>query len=60
MRAKRVRGVILKSARGLELMRAAGRVVHGVLSRMAELAVPGATTGELNEVAEEMIAKAGG
>jgi len=58
--AKPARGVILKSAREIELMRTAGRVVHDVLSRMAELAAPGATTGELNEVAEEMIAKAGG
>ena len=54
------RGIILKSAREIELMRSAGRVVHGVLGRMAELARPGVTTAELNAVAEEMIAKAGG
>jgi methionyl aminopeptidase len=41
-------------------MRKAGSVVHGVLSRVRELAVRGATTAELNTVAEEMIANAGG
>jgi methionyl aminopeptidase len=54
------RGVILKNEREIELMRAAGRVVHGVLGRMRELAVPGATTQQLNAVAEKMIADAGG
>ena len=41
-------------------MRSAGTVVHQVLERMQELARPGVTTGELNEVAEAMIAEAGG
>ena len=54
------RGIILKSAREIELIRAAGRVVFRVLSKMHELAAPGVTTGELNAVAEEMIAEAGG
>jgi methionyl aminopeptidase len=54
------RGIILKSAREIELMRAAGRVVYRVLRKIDELAVPGATTGELNAVAEELIAEAGG
>ena len=54
------RGIILKSAREIELMRDAGRVVYGVLEKMRELARPGITTGELNNVAEEMIAQAGG
>ena len=53
-------GIILKSAREIELMRDAGRVVHRVLVRMGELARPGVTTAELNVVAEEMIAEAGG
>ncbi len=52
-------GAILKSAREIELMRDAGRVVHRVLSRMRELAGPGVTTGELNAEAEEMILEAG-
>ena len=59
-RVTRTRGIILKSAREIELMRAAGKVVHQVLARMRELARPGLTTGELNEVAEAMIAEAGG
>ncbi|MCO6437129.1 MAG: type I methionyl aminopeptidase [Phycisphaerae bacterium] len=54
------RGIILKSEREIERMRAAGRVVHAVLAKMRELAQPGVTTGELNEVAEAMIAEAGG
>jgi len=58
-RVTRQRGIILKSAREIELMRAAGRVVHRVLERMHELAKPGVTTGELNDAAEEMIAVAG-
>jgi len=41
-------------------MRCAGRVVHDVLARMSEMAVPGATTAMLNEAAEELIASVGG
>jgi methionyl aminopeptidase len=59
-RVSRQRGIILKSAREIELMRSAGRVVRAVLTRMHELAAPGVTTAELNAVAEEMIAEAGG
>lgn len=54
------RGIILKSAREIELMRHAGRVVYSVLQKMHELAGPGITTAELNRVAEEMIARTGG
>jgi len=57
---KQDRGIILKSSREIELMRNAGRVVRGVLAKMEELARPGVTTGELNAVAEEMIAEARG
>ncbi len=53
-------GIILKSAREIELMRNAGRVVHAVLAKMRELARPGIATAELNSVAEQMIAEAGG
>ena len=53
-------GIILKSAREIELIRAAGRVVHGVLTRMGKLAAPSVTTGELNEAAEQFITEAGG
>ena len=54
------RGIILKSAREIELMRAAGRVVHRVLAAARALAGPGVTTAELNVAAEELIAQAGG
>ena len=56
----RRRGIILKSAREIELIRAAGGVVHRVLSQMRELAEPGITTQELNAAAEEIIAATGG
>lgn len=50
---------ILKSPREIELMRSAGRLVHRVLQCMREMVAPGATTSELNAVAEEMIESAG-
>ncbi len=59
MSADRNRGVVLKSAREIELLRAAGALVYRVLSRVGELVAPGVTTAELNAVAEEMIAGAG-
>ncbi|MBI1827177.1 MAG: type I methionyl aminopeptidase [Planctomycetes bacterium] len=52
--------MILKSPREIELMRAAGRVVHAVLSRMKSMVAPGVTTSQLNAEAEDMILKAGG
>ncbi len=51
---------VLKSTREIELMRAAGRIVHAVLRTMRELAKPGIRTGELGAVAEEIIAAGGG
>lgn len=54
------RGIILKSAREIELLRGAGRVVHRVLAKMHEIARPGITTAELSGVAEKIIAEAGG
>ncbi len=53
-------GIILKSDREIELIRDAGRVVHGVLSRIRSLVEPGMTTARLNEVAEGVIEKSGG
>jgi methionyl aminopeptidase len=49
----------LKSAAEIALMRHAGRLVHGVLDRMAGMIAPGITTAELNTVAEALIAEAG-
>ena len=57
--ARRNGEIVLKSAREIELMRQAGRVVWQVLEAMGELVRPGVTTGELNDVAERMISDAG-
>jgi len=54
------RGIVLKSHREIELIRAAGRVVYTVLRKMEAIAGPGVTTGEMNAVAERIIADAGG
>jgi methionyl aminopeptidase len=54
-----VMAAVLKSAREIELMRAAGRVVHQVLERMRAMVEPGLPTAELGRVAEEMIAASG-
>jgi methionyl aminopeptidase len=56
---RRNAGIVLKSAREIELMRQAGRLVWQVLERMQALVRPGVTTGELNAAAERMIAAAG-
>jgi methionyl aminopeptidase len=56
----RRRGIILKSPREIELMRDAGRVVREVLEAVRRVTRPGVTTGELNAVAENLIAQAGG
>src|SRR3954449_11388867 len=52
--------ITLKSRRELELMRAAGRVVHRALSRAQELARPGMTTLELDRIVYDTYASAGG
>lgn len=53
-------GIVLKSARELEQMRCAGKVVHSVLQQVREMAKPGVTTAELSRAAEELITAAGG
>ncbi|HVP12537.1 MAG TPA: type I methionyl aminopeptidase [Phycisphaerae bacterium] len=50
---------VLKSAREIELMRAAGRVVHQVLEEMRRMVRPGLKTADLGKVAEEIIAASG-
>jgi methionyl aminopeptidase len=50
--------VILKSARQIEQMRQAGRIVAEVLALMAELVKPGVKTLELDTAAHEFIIKA--
>ncbi|MDD4889675.1 MAG: type I methionyl aminopeptidase [Phycisphaerae bacterium] len=49
----------LKTSAQIEQMRQAGRVVHGVLARLSEMARPGVTTGELDAEAARMLAQAG-
>jgi methionyl aminopeptidase len=51
--------IILRSQREIELMRKAGSVVAGVLSKLIELAVPGVSTGELDRIALKMAQDAG-
>jgi methionyl aminopeptidase len=50
---------MLRSRREIELMRRAGAVVADVLSKLQEIAEPGATTGHLDRVALQMAAEAG-
>lgn len=47
--------VTIKSAKEIELMREAGKILSDVHDRLAELVAPGVTTMELNRKAEEMI-----
>ncbi len=59
MTVKQNRGIVLKSRREIELLRAAGALVCGVLDQVGRTVAPGITTAELNTAAEEMIAAAG-
>jgi methionyl aminopeptidase len=52
--------IVIKSPREIDLMRAAGRVLHGVLSELGGMVQPGATTVAMNARAAEMIQAAGG
>jgi methionyl aminopeptidase len=52
--------VTLKSAREIELMRAAGQIVAEVHEILRQHTQPGVTTGELNHLAHEHIAASGG
>lgn len=52
-------GVIRKSAAEIEKMREAGRIVGRILRAVAEAAKPGVSTGELDELARDLIEKHG-
>lgn len=52
-------GIVIKSARELAKMRATGRVVQAVLDAVEAACVPGVTTGELNRIATDRLARAG-
>ena len=54
------RRVTLKSRAQIEKMAVAGTLVSDVLDRMATEMRPGATTLELDQIAEDMIRSAGG
>jgi methionyl aminopeptidase len=51
--------IILKSAREIELMRAAGRLVNEILCELQRRTRPGVSTAELDNVASQMIRDAG-
>src|SRR3972149_535131 len=51
--------IVLKSARELELMRRAGRIVAEVLQLMGQMIAPGVTTADLNAAADALIRKRG-
>jgi methionyl aminopeptidase len=52
--------IVLKTAGEIALMDEANRIVHRVLDEVGARVVPGATTRELNTVAEQVIRSAGG
>lgn len=52
--------IILKSAREIALMREAGRIVAHVHEELRKAVRPGATTRELDQLAESLIRRAGG
>lgn len=47
--------IILKSRREIEKMRRAGRLARAILARMASACAPGVTTGELNDIARDLL-----
>ncbi len=51
--------IVLKSPREIELMRAAGGLVHAILTELGRQVRPGVTTAELDAIAERMIREAG-
>ncbi|MDH3674738.1 MAG: type I methionyl aminopeptidase [Anaerolineae bacterium] len=49
------RRIVLKSKHELELMRQAGKIVARALEEIRKYTRPGVTTGELNDIAEEVL-----
>lgn len=52
--------IILKTRKEIGLMREANLIVADILERVGEIIEPGTTTGEIDRLAEKMIAKAKG
>src|ERR671912_441403 len=50
--------IVLKTRREIELMRAAGKLAHDILMRMADILKPGVTTKQLDDIAEEELYRA--
>jgi len=50
--------IILKTAREIQIMREANRIVAQILERLGEVIQPGVTTGELDKIAEKLIQQA--
>jgi methionyl aminopeptidase len=59
-RARRPRGVTVKTPEQLQLMRAAGLVVGRTLEKLTAAVRPGISTGDLDALAEESIRSQGG
>jgi len=49
--------IVLKTRREIDLMRTAGKLAHDILMKMAERVRPGVSTQELDDIAEEELAK---
>lgn len=54
---KKLRGIFIKNDLEIELLREANRIVSLILDRIEELVVPGITTMELEELANELCAQ---
>ncbi len=50
--------IVLKSRREIDMMRAAGKLAHDIIVKMAALVRPGVSTLEIDELAEEELVKA--
>lgn len=50
--------IVLKSRREIDMMRAAGKLAHDIIVKMAELVRPGVSTAEIDDLAEEELVKA--
>lgn len=59
IRARRPRGVTVKSSAQIQVMRRAGLVVAEALERMTEAVRPGITTGDLDQIARDVLTAAG-
>jgi methionyl aminopeptidase len=52
-------GIVLKSPREIAKMREAGRIVNAVLDAVEAACVPGATTRDLDQIARQVLSRAG-